>query len=122
MFSTYKRKSFKGKGRHHNKKDSVKKRQLKDISIIQKKLNSLAAKRNLKNVKVVPDENFRFCSIVDEHGICLFKAVVSDTNHFSVWDRLYGDRWFDTKGINGSDLDEAINYFESRRIEVTKEI
>lgn len=116
MFSTYKRKSFKGKGRHHNKKDTAKKKQLKNISTIQKKLDNLVAKRNLKNVKVVSDENSRFCSIIDEYGICLFKAVVSDTNHLSVWDRLYGDRWFNTKGTNGPDLDEAINYFEERRL------
>lgn len=109
------RKVIKGSEKHNNKKGSAKKKELKNISIIQKKLNSLVAKRNLKNVKVAPNENFRFCSIVDEHGLCLFKAVIFDNNYFSVWDRLYGDRWFDTKGINASDLDEAINYFENRR-------
>ena len=122
--SNFHRKSFNGREKHRNKKSSTTNKgnkHLKSLTgMMKKKLENLAAKRNLENIKVLPEENSYSCSIFNEDGICLFKTVLKANSYLSTWDMLYGDKWFDSKGKNGSDLDEAINYFESRRREIVR--
>ncbi len=127
MVYTYnnRRKVFKGSKKDYNKNKnsaSKKNKQFRNLTnMVEKKLNNLARKRFLENIEIHPDKDYCFWSIVNEDRLCLFKIILMGKNYL-VWDRLYGDKWFSTKGIGGPDIDEAINYFESRRTEIVGEI
>lgn len=120
MKSVYysRRKIVNEKHKKKNNNNDFKKRNV--IEMIQSKLSNLSIMRKLVDIEVRVDEKSHYCALTRE-GICIFKVVLSvKGNQFFVWDRLYGDKWFVTKGINTSDLDEAINYFEQKRLEKIK--